>query len=224
MRDASALARLIYELAGAEAAYPPLSTTLAEMALGPGSVRAARQGTLPSGVKGRLIELPRPRARGGMWPGSARWRIEVGRKMFDGERLLELLALVAHELAEWGAGQVERYRGADIENYADETGLLLRAPRAAVRRLCKDAGGPDYEAVAEDLLITEVEAAARVAEALEIPTLIMASGYFWEAGPVYSWPDDLELLSHHVGYGKLPRHVELVKIEGATVLRAVDRG
>lgn len=224
MRDAQALARQIYELAGAEPAYPPLATTLAEMVLGPGGLRMAKPGTLPADVPSRLVRLPFPRPRGGVWPGSANYRIEVRRRLFDGERLPQLLSLVAHEIGEWGATVLERYTGDDIEDYADESGLLIRAPRAAVRRLCADAGGPDYEAVAEDLIITEIEAAVRVAEALDLPTIVFCNNFCWEAGPLYNWPGDYDLLAHLLLAGLVPRHVERVEIKGGVVLRApLDR-
>jgi len=78
--------------------------------------------------------------------------------------------------------------------------------------------------VAEELLISEIEAAVRVADALSLPTLVLGTGYCWEAGPVYSWPSDLDLLAHLVSAGRLPRHVELIRVTGATILRATDAG
>jgi hypothetical protein len=203
----------------ADPRHPPLPTSLAEMGLGPGGLARVPSASLPPEVPARLVRLPEPRERGGHWPGSEHYRIEVQRGLFrDKRNFYWTMGLVAHEIGEFGVRVLEGYVGQDCEEYAEDVGLEVRAPRAAVERMVRENKGKiDYQEIADELFLTEIEAAQRVADVLDLPTFIMARGAMFHAGPEYGWPsNDPDSI---IARGQL-KMVEVFEVKGGIVFRA----
>ena len=205
MRDLRALVRYVYGLTGLDPAYPPRGTTLMTLLMGPGGVRLAQSGELPPGCPAKLQEADPPRPDG-LLPLSGEWEVVFRAKL----RSVQRDEYVCHEGGELLAIQV-RYREEDRERFANELGWALQAPDAAIQRLFAEHGF-NLVLIGEELGLSDLAVAVRVAQACSFPTLLATPEGITTVGESVWQTDDTLAVHQGLHEGVLPKHILLIAL------------
>ena len=167
--DSEGAALSIFREAGIDPADPPGPHALAEALMGRGAIAYARI-----------------REDGHFSPYGARPRIYLRSGMSE----LREAWTIFHELAE---RHVFGEQDEAIEVACNRIAACLRAPRAAFRWLLEDVGPENLQELAERSGTSQTSAAMRVAEVLDVPSVIVTPATVYVRGPEWGWPDEAEL-------------------------------
>jgi hypothetical protein len=205
VRDLRALVRYAYTLTGMDPAYPPRGSTLVALLMGPGGIRYARTGELPAGCPAKL-QRARQRRPDGQLPDSGHWEIIVRGKLTPRQHD----ECCCHEAGELLCKQI-RYREDDRERFSNEVGWALQGPDEVVKRLFIRHGF-DLAAIGEELGLSDLAVAVRIAQACPFPTMMSTPDGFATVGESI-WPTD-DTLAVHQGLfaGVLPDNIVLIKL------------
>lgn len=173
--DLEGEAEATYRRLGLDPAEPTDPVTIAELILGPGSVRSVRASALPGFAA--LVRV------------SSSWRIYV-RESVPRDRRSHA---VAHEL---GHAVLDDASEADCDLF----GAALLAPRRAVVRALRHVGA-DWSALAHIFGISQTCAALRLSEVNGQPIALVAPRRVRVRGEDFAWPETEEEIRRLVNVG-----------------------